>query len=65
MSEFAIRETLDLVIDGRRYIARASLEGRRLTVACGTNRKVASASRTTWRLVAETMVRELAAAGRI
>lgn len=65
MPELAIRETLDLVIDGRRYIARACLEGRRLTVACGTNRQVARASRSTWRLVAETMVREMAAAGRI
>lgn len=65
MPENAILETLDLVIDGRRYIARASLEGRRLTVACGTNTQVARASRITWRLVAETMVRELAAARRI
>jgi hypothetical protein len=64
MPERTLLETLDLMIDGRRYIARASLEGGRLTVACGANTKVAKASRITWRLVAETMVRELAAARR-
>ncbi len=65
MPERVLQETLDLTIDGRRYIARAWLEGRRLTVACGPHTKVAEASAATWRLVAETVVRELVAARRI